>query len=93
MKAGFIIANIVAAPPFYEPGGPTCMVDDYWVCGGERWETIGQALLDEVCVRGRAKFGAAQVLVMCGHQDTVKRTMLHDNGLETASEWYAKGLK
>lgn len=22
---GFIIANIIAAPPVYEPGGPTCM--------------------------------------------------------------------
>lgn len=90
---GFIIANIIAAPPVYEPGGPTCMVDDYWVRGGERWETIGQAVLDAVCVRARSEFGAAQVLVVCGHQDTAKRTMLRDQGLEIASEWYVKGLK
>ncbi len=69
------------------------MVDDYWVRGGERWETCGQALLDEVCVRARAKFGAAQGLVVCGHRDPAKRTMLHDNGLEIASQWYVKGLK
>ncbi|PSR30833.1 MAG: hypothetical protein C7B46_17520 [Sulfobacillus benefaciens] len=37
--------------------------------------------------------GAAQVLVVCGHQDTAKRTMLRDYGLEIASEWYVKGLK
>lgn len=90
---GFIIANIIAAPPVYAPGGPTCMVDDYWVRGGERWETIGQALLDAVCVRARSEFGATQVLVACGHQDTAKRTMLRDQGLEIASEWYVKGLK
>lgn len=54
---GFIIANIIAAPPVYEPGGPTCMVDDYWVRGGERWETIGHALLDAVCIRARSRLG------------------------------------
>ncbi len=90
---GFIIANIIAAPPVYEPGGPTCMVDDYWIRGGERWETIGQALLDAVCVRARSEFGAAQVLVVCGHRDTAKRTMLREQGLEIASEWYVKGLQ
>ncbi len=90
---GFIIANIIAAPPVYEPGGPTCMVDDYWVRRGERWETIGQALLDAVCGRARSEFGAAQVLVVCGHQDTAKRTMLREQGLEIASEWYVKGLQ
>ena len=91
---GFIIANIIAAPPVYEPGGPTCMVDDYWVRGGGgRWETIGQALLDAVCVRARSEFGAAQVLVVCGHHDTAKRTMLREQGLEIASEWYVKGLQ
>lgn len=62
------------------------MVDDYWVRGGERWETIGQALLDAVCVRARSEFGEAQVLIVCGHQDTAKRTMLREQGLEIASE-------
>ena len=90
---GFIIATIIAAPPVYEPGGPTCMVDDYWVRGGARWETIGRALLTAVCARARSEFGAAQVLVVCGHQDIAKRTMLLDLGLEIASEWYVKGLK
>ncbi len=89
----FIIPNIIAAPPVYEPGGPTCMVDDYWVRGGERWETIGRALLDAVCARARSEFGAAQVLVVCGHKDTAKRTVLRGQGLEIASEWYVKGLK
>lgn len=90
---GFIIGNVITAPSVYDPGGPTCMVDDYWVRGGERWETIGQALLDAVCARARSEFGAAQVLVVCGHQDTAKRTMWRDHGLEIASEWYVKGLK
>lgn len=90
---GFIIGNVMAAPSVYDPGGPTCLVDDYWVRGGERWETIGRALLDAVCARARLEFEAAQVVVVCGHQDTGKRTMLDDQGLEIASEWYVKGLK
>ncbi len=68
-------------------------MDDYWVRGGERWESIGQALLAAVCVRARSEFGAALVLVVCGHQDTAKRTMLREQGLEITSEWYVKGLQ
>jgi len=48
---GFTIATIIAAPPAYEHGGPTGMVDAYGVHGGEGWETIGQAVLDAGCVR------------------------------------------
>ncbi len=90
---GFIIANIVTAPPVYEPGGPVCMVDDYWVRGGTRWDTIGQSLLDAVCARAQSEFGAVEVLVVCGHKDNAKRSMLQDNGLDIASEWYVKALR
>lgn len=90
---GFIIANIIVAPPVYEPGGPTCMVDDYWVRGGQRWDTIGRTLLDAVCMRAQSEFGAVQVLVVCGHQDLAKRAMLQANDLAIASEWYVKALQ
>ncbi len=69
------------------------MVDDYWVRGGERWDSIGRALPDAMCARVRSDFGAAQVLVVCGHKDSGKRVMLHQAGLDIASEWDVKWLK
>ncbi|HBQ95243.1 MAG: hypothetical protein M1294_13100 [Firmicutes bacterium] len=89
---GFIIANIISAPPVYEPGGPTCMVDDYWVRGGRAWDTIGRELLERASIEAKSQFGAAQILVVCGHKDNAKRTMLQNQNLQIASEWYVKGL-
>ena len=89
---GFIIANIIPAPPVYEPGGPTCLVDDYWVRGGRAWDTIGRGLLERVSIEAKSRFGAAQILVVCGQKDNAKRTMLQNQDLQIASDWYVKGL-
>ena len=90
---GFILAIITGFPPAYDPGDPTCMIDDYWVRGDqERWNAIGQALLDGACTRARSEFGAAQVVVVCAHKDVAKRSMLRAEGLAIASEWYVKAL-
>ena len=51
---GFIIANIIAAPPVYEPGGPTCMVDDYWVRGVAGVGRPSVRICWTRCVRERA---------------------------------------
>lgn len=29
--AGFAVGTIIAAPPVYDPGGPTCVIDDFAV--------------------------------------------------------------
>ncbi len=63
---GFIIGTLVEAPPVYDPGGLTCIVDDFMVARPEDWPTTGAALLGEVSSRAQAR-GAVQTVVVCGH--------------------------
>src|SRR5258708_6082508 len=88
---GFVIADFVAAPPVYNPGGPTCRVDDFCVAEENLWETVGLALLNEV-LRLAKEHGAAQSVVVCGHLDQPKRAMLTQLGYSIASEWYVRDL-
>jgi hypothetical protein len=88
---GFIIAALVEAPAVYDPGGLTCLVDDFCVAGPVLWATTGQALLRHTLAAARAR-GAAQVVVVCGHLDEPKRAMLQEEELTIASEWYVKPL-
>ena len=84
---GFIIAAIVGAPPVYDPGGLTCMIDDFCVSATEGWGTVGKELLAEAGRQAKAR-GALQHVVVCGHLDQPKRAMLRAAGLTIASEWY-----
>lgn len=88
---GFIIARLQPAPPVYNPGGLTCMVDDFVVAEPDNWDTIGVSLLDEVNRVARER-GAVQTVVVCGHLDMPKRGMLNQDGYSIASEWYVKTL-
>ena len=84
---GFIIGTILPAPPVYDPGGLTCLVDDFALADEGAWESLGAALLaavrQEVATRG-----VVQTVVVCGHLDEPKRKMLRTTGLSIASEWY-----
>ena len=88
---GFLIAQVVSAPPVYDPGGLTCLIDDFWVTEGKDWQGVGQALLDEAISQARAR-GAAQAVVVCAHLDQPKRTMLAGAAFSIASEWYVRSL-
>jgi GNAT superfamily N-acetyltransferase len=88
---GFVIAAIVPAPPVYDPGGLTCVVDDFTVAQPAQWPTLGRALLDEVMHRAKER-GAAQIVVVCGQLDVPKREMLEDAGLPVASEWRTRPI-
>jgi len=88
---GFIIADFVSAPPVYNPGGPTCRVDDFCTASASLWENIGQEVLGEV-LRLAKEHGAAQSVVVCGHQDEPKRAMLAKFGYSIASEWHVRDL-
>ena len=87
--AGFIIADLVKAPPVYNPGGLTCRVDDFCLANEDEWETIGRELLNEVQHLAKQR-GAAQTVVVCGHRDQPKRDMLSRLGFTIASEWYVR---
>ncbi|MBA3245171.1 MAG: GNAT family N-acetyltransferase [Actinobacteria bacterium] len=84
---GFLIAMLVPAPPVYDPGGPTCSVDDFMVESPERWESAGRALLERAVEITRER-GAVQTVVVCGPQDQPKRAMLISLGHDVASEWF-----
>lgn len=88
---GFVIADFVAAPPVYNPGGLTCRVDDFCVAEDHLWETVGLTLLNEV-LRLAKEHGAAQSVVVCAHLDQPKRAMLAQLGYSIASEWYVRDL-
>jgi len=86
-----VIATVVEAPPVYDPGGLTCLVDDFVVADPREWETIGATLLSEANRQARER-GAVQAVIVCGHQDQPKRAMLAAGGFSVASEWYVKEI-
>lgn len=88
---GFAVGTLVPAPPVYDPGGPTCMVDDFVVADAACWPTAGLELLRAVRAAARLQ-GAAQVVVVAGQQDAAKRAALRAAGLSIASEWWVGGL-
>lgn len=88
---GFATGAVVPAPPVYEPGGPTCVVDDFAVGDPELWPTVGVALLRTVRRTARER-GAVQLVVVCGHLDQAKRSALEASGLTIASEWWVSPL-
>jgi hypothetical protein len=88
---GFLIASLIDAPPVYDPGSQVCMIDDFTVTAADKWMTIGRSLLDAVREYATAQ-GVQLMLVVCGHLDEPKRTMLRDAGFGIASEWYVNPL-
>lgn len=88
---GFAVETLVPAPPVYDPGGPTCLVDDFTVADPNDWPTVGAYLLRAVG-RHAAQRGAAQIVVVTAHLDQPKRAMLTASGLSTASEWWVGAL-
>lgn len=88
---GFVIAAIVSAPAVYDPGGLTCMIDDFCVAQPDQWQMLGRALLQAVTTQAAGR-GATQAVVVCGHLDEPKRALLRDAGLSIASEWYVSPI-
>lgn len=88
---GFAIITTVPAPPVYDPGGLSSLVDDFVVSSPDKWVTAGAALLDAATSWARER-GAVQVVVVSGPHDGPKRTVLKDAGLYVASEWFTAPL-
>ena len=83
---GFVIASVGDAPAVYDPGGRTCMIDDFVVEPG-RWNSAGAQLL-QAAIELAAGRGAIQAVVVAGHLDHEKRDALRACGLSIASEWW-----
>jgi GNAT superfamily N-acetyltransferase len=85
--SGFIIGRLVPAPPVYEPGGLTCLVDDFAVAAPDHWASVGRDLLHAVAEHAGQR-GAVQAVVVTPRQDSAKRQALEAAGLAVASEWW-----
>jgi len=88
---GFIIGMMIDAPPVYDPGGFTCLVDDFVVQRPDDWSTIGVSLLREVNSHAKDR-GAVQTVVICRRLDEAKRAALASLHLALVSEWYVAEL-
>lgn len=88
---GFIIATLVGSPPVYDPGGLTCLVDDFTVAAPDLWTGAGKELLEAATQRAKVR-GAVQVVAVCGQKDEPKRSLLAEVGCSVASEWWTKPL-
>lgn len=88
---GFVIGHLVPAPAVYDPGGPTCSIDDFAVERPASWATVGVELLRAVQEDARQR-GATQLVVVCGHLDEAKRAALEYCRLTIASEWWVAPL-
>jgi GNAT superfamily N-acetyltransferase len=84
---GFVLAQLVGSPAVYDPGGQTCLVDDFVVADPADWPGVGVALLRAVHLAARSR-GAAQIVVVTAHLDEPKRAALAASGLSMASEWW-----
>jgi hypothetical protein len=80
---GFLIAQVVGAPPVYDPGGRTCTVDDFVAEPGQAFD----GLLD-VARSWATTRGAVQMVVVTAAADAAKRSALAANDLTVASEWW-----
>jgi len=84
---GFVVARIMDAPPVFDPGGRTCMVDDWaWTR-----EALAQPLLDHALAWGRTR-GATQAVVVTAAADHERRALLTDAGLVPTSEWWVRQI-
>lgn len=85
--AGFVVVRLVPAPPVYDPGGPTCLVDDFVVEDPSDWATVGAELIDAARAWALER-SAVQLVVVTGQHDLAKRKALVSAGLAIASEWW-----
>jgi hypothetical protein len=64
---GFVIATIMQAPPVYDPGGLTVLIDDFTVADENEWNSVGVALLEHVKTEGKAR-GAVGLVTICARR-------------------------
>jgi GNAT superfamily N-acetyltransferase len=90
-QQGFLIARKFPAPPVFDPGGDTYLIDDFCVLEPHLWLTVGEALLSFVSTLIH-EHGGAQIVVVSADRDLAKTEMLRRSELTIASNWWTKPL-
>lgn len=83
----FLTARRVKAPPVYDPGGTTILVDDFCVAAPELWSSAGDLLLQALRSRGRQR-GWAQMIVAAPAADHAGLEFLQRHELTHTSSWW-----
>lgn len=89
---GFAVAEIRQAPPVYDPGGATCLVDDLCVADDTLWDTVGRDLIQAATAWAGRAGGTVQAVVACGAHDRAKARLLGSLGYAVATEWHVRSL-
>ncbi len=79
---GYVIGSPSAEPPIYDPGGPTCVVDQ--IIGPNQRQLIQQA------IRQAGRRGDAQMIVVCAEADQELESVLLD--LDFKAEVHLLGI-
>jgi GNAT superfamily N-acetyltransferase len=88
---GFLIAAKFPAPPVFDPGGDTWLIDDFCVAEPHLWLSVGEALLSHVTTLIH-EHGGVQIVVVSADRDLAKTEMLRRSDLTIASNWWTKPL-
>ncbi|HET7266116.1 MAG TPA: hypothetical protein VFL28_15745 [bacterium] len=88
---GVIIGTLQQPPAVYDPGGLTCVVDDFFVGAPTLWNSVGMALLYTMAREAKRR-GAVQVAITCARKDMRKRSMLVAHKYDVTAEWFVRDL-
>jgi len=88
---GFINAVLQAAPPVYDPGGKSIMIDDFAVSEGDAGDEAALALLDAALSEGRGR-GAVQVIIVAAAKDERAAKWFRARNLHVFSTWWTSVL-
>jgi hypothetical protein len=84
---GFINAVLQPAPPVYDPGGKSIMIDDFAVIEGDAGDEAAMALLDAALSEGRGR-GAVQVIIVAAAKDERAAKWFRARQLHVFSNWW-----
>jgi GNAT superfamily N-acetyltransferase len=84
---GFLFMTFHEAPPVYNPGCNTALVDDFVVSTHDLWASVGASLLSHARHLARSR-GSSLSIVVCGAEDLPKKAMLATAGSKVSSEWH-----
>lgn len=88
---GFLIATETPAPPVYDPGGATWMIDDFAVAEASLWQTVGQDLIKAAKAQILER-GGKQIVVVAPVKEDDQIELLKAEGLSAASIWLTQTL-
>jgi hypothetical protein len=88
---GFLFGLVIDAPPVFDPGGKTCLVDDFAVASDELWATAGEEMLVYTRIWAKEQ-GAAQTVVITPMAYDEKLGFLKGRQMIPSASWWVEQL-